>query len=643
MRHGFIRVAAATPNIRLADCIYNAEQIINIIEIANKKEVGLLVFPELCVTGYTCGDLFFQDLLLKEAMGQVKRIAEATMDKELITVIGFPYEHSKKIYNTAAVLQGGRVLGLVPKTSLPNYGEFNELRYFAQGPQKAIKVEFMGEELYFGSRQLFERSDIPDFVLGVEICEDLWIPMSPGNSHCLAGATVIANLSASNEIIGKSQYRRELVKSQSNRLLCGYIYADAGEGESTTDLVFSGHNLIAENGNILSEAEPFHDDMIINEIDLGIIVSERRRMNTYSGQGCDDYTHIKYSLSDDNYELKPYELIRRIDPSPFVPEGIMKREVRCKEIFTIQAMGLKARLSHVGTDCAIIGVSGGLDSTLAMLVCHEAFERMGLDKRGIMAVTMPCFGTSSRTYNNAIALSESLGASIMNIPIKDAVLQHFRDIGQDIDTHDITYENSQARERTQVLMDLANKYNGLVIGTGDMSELVLGWATYNGDHMSMYGVNSSVPKTLIRSIVEWFADSTDNAKLSEVLKDILDTPVSPELIPPTEANEYQKTEDYIGPYELHDFFMYYVLRYGFSPQKVYYLAKIAFAQKYSGDVLLKWLQVFYSRFFTQQYKRSCLPDGPKVGTVAISPRGDLRMPSDAKAKLWLDEIKHISL
>ncbi|NLO09074.1 MAG: NAD(+) synthase [Clostridiales bacterium] len=643
MKHGFIRVAATTPHIRLADCSYNAEQIINIIKIAEEKEIKLLVFSELCVTGYTCGDLFLQDILLRRAMEQVKRIAETTVDKELVTVIGFPYENRGRLYNTAAVIQRGRILGLVPKQSIPNYGEFYESRYFKQGPQEAIMVDFMGEEVYFGSRLLFECSDMPDFILGVEICDDLWIPMSPGNYHCIAGATVIANLSASNETIGKAKYRRELVKNQSKRLICGYVYSDAGEGESTTDLVFSGHSLIAENGSLLSEAEPFHNEMIINEIDLDIIKSDRRRMNTFSDQSRENYTHVKYSFSENDYKLKQYELIRRIDPSPFVPEGISERKERSRDIFTIQAMGLKARLSHIGTNRVLIGVSGGLDSTLAMLVCFEAFERMGLDKKGILAVTMPCFGTSSRTYKNAISLSESLGVELINIPIKDAVIQHFKDIGQDIDVHDITYENSQARERTQVLMDLANKHKGLMIGPGDLSELVLGFTTYNGDHMSMYGVNSSVPKTLIRSIVEWYADSTDNEKLTEVLKDILDTPISPELIPASETNEYQRTEDYIGPYELHDFFIYYVLRYGFSPEKVYRMAKEAFSHKYTGEEIVKWLQLFFSRFFANQYKRSCLPDGPKVGTVAVSPRGDLRMPSDAKAKLWLDEIKRISL
>lgn len=642
MKHGFIRVAACSPHIRLADCNHNAEQIINNIEIAEKRKVKLIVFPELCVTGYTCGDLFLQDILLRQAMEQVKSIAGATKDKEIISVIGFPYERQGKLYNTAAVIQNGRILGLVPKMSIPNYGEFYESRYFTVGPKEALLVDFLGEEVYFGSRLLFESTDMPDFVLGIEICEDLWIPIPPSNSHCIAGATVIANLSASNEIIGKAKYRRELVQSQSRRLISGYVYSDAGEGESTSDLVFSGHNLIAENGLLLSEAEPFSDEIIINEIDLGIIKNERIRMNTYSGQVCEEYVRVKYSFSD-NFDYEPYDLIRRFDPSPFVPKDVKEREARCRDIFAIQAMGLKARLSHVGVKSAVIGVSGGLDSTLALLVCHEAYERMGLDKKGILAVTMPSFGTSSRTYNNAKTLSECLGATLMNIPIGEAVLQHFKDIGQDADNHDITYENSQARERTQVLMDLANKYNGLVIGTGDMSELVLGWATYNGDHMSMYGVNSSVPKTLIRSIVEWYAASTDNKRLTEVLRDILDTPVSPELIPAKGENDYQRTEDFVGPYELHDFFMFYVLRYGFPPQKVYRLARLAFIQKYSDEEILKWLKVFYSRFFAQQYKRSCLPDGPKVGTVAVSPRGDLRIPSDAKAKLWLDDLKSIAL
>lgn len=641
MQHGFIRVAAATPQIRLADCKYNAGQIMNKIDEAEKKSVKLLVFPELCITGYTCGDLFLQDTLLRNAREQVKIIAEFTKNKELVTVIGFPYERQGKLYNTAAVLHRGKILGLIPKQNIPNYGEFYETRYFAPGTREVIKTDFMGDEVYFGGSLLFECMDMPDFVLGVEICEDLWVPLSPGNYHCIAGATVIANLSASNELVGKADYRRELLRSQSARLLCGYVYSDAGEGESTTDLVFSGHSLIAENGVLLSEAEPFGNEMIVNELDLGIIKSERRRMNTYSGQRSNDYVRISCSFSDKGCE--PYPLIRRIHGSPFVPEDTGERIKRCKDIFTIQSVGLKTRLAHIGTKYAVIGVSGGLDSTLALLVAHKAFEMLGLDRKGILAVTMPCFGTSERTYKNALALTECLGATLIEIPIKDAVMQHFKDIGHNPDLHDITYENSQARERTQVLMDLANKYNGLVVGTGDLSELVLGWATYNGDHMSMYGVNASIPKTLVRSLVGWVADTADNSKLSEVLRDIMDTPVSPELLPPIDGKEYQRTEDFVGPYELHDFFMYYVLRYGFAPDKVYRMAKAAFAASYGSEEILKWLKVFYMRFFAQQYKRSCLPDGPKVGSVSVSPRGDLRLPSDAKVSLWLEELDRIEI
>lgn len=636
-----MRVAAATPHIRLADCRYNADQLIKFIEIAEEKEVKLLVFPELCVTGYTCGDLFFQETLLNGAKEQVKRVADYTSNKEVVVVAGFPFEYNGKIYNTAAVMQGGKILGLVPKMNIPNFGEFYELRYFAPGQKKVTMVDFMGEEVYFGSNLLFECTDLPDFVLGVEICEDLWVPLSPGTYHCLNGATILANLSASNELVGKARFRRELVKSQSARLICGYVYSDAGEGESTSDLVFSGHNLIAENGALLSETEPFYGNMTACEIDLGLIKSERRMKNTFGGQ-TGDYIRVPFRFSEGDFELKNYKLIRKIGQHPFVPDNDEELNRRCEDIIQIQSMGLKSRLAHIGTKCAVIGVSGGLDSTLALLVTSRAFEMLGLDKKGILAVTMPCFGTSDRTYDNAVALIRNIGATLLNIPITDAVLRHFKDIGQDANNYDITYENSQARERTQVLMDLANKYNGIVIGTGDMSELILGWATYNGDHMSMYGVNSSVPKTLVRALVNWVAKTTDNKEMAAVLTDILNTPVSPELLPPTEDNEYQKTEDLVGPYELHDFFMFYVLRYGFSPDKIYRLANEAFAEKYGKEEILKWLKVFYRRFFAQQYKRSCLPDGPKVGTIAVSPRGDLRMPSDAKAALWLDELNRLS-
>lgn len=639
MKHGFIRVAAATPKVKVADCCYNAERIMEFIEKAEKEEVKLLVFPELSITGYTCGDLFLQDTLLKNAMEQVKRIAAFTEDKELVVLVGVPYINREKLYNTAAVLQRGKILGLVPKMSIPNYTEFYEARYFATGISEPVRADFLGEETAFGSRILFQCLNMPDFIFGVEICEDLWIPMSPSVSHCMAGAAVIANLSASDELTGKDEFRRELIKNQSAKLVCGYVYSDAGEGESTTDLVFAGHDLITENGTLLKESVPFENGMILSEIDLGRIKSERRRMKTYFGQNTSDYVTVSFSFGEGEYELTTLRLSRRTDPMPFVPIESGECRKRCRDIINIQALGLKSRLAHTELKTAVIGISGGLDSTLALLVTVRAFELLGYDKKGIIAVTMPCFGTTDRTYHNALTLIECLGATLMEVPIRDAVELHFKDIGHDRNIHDVTYENSQARERTQVLMDLANKYNGLVVGTGDMSELALGWATYNGDHMSMYGVNASVPKTLVRHIVAYFAESTGDGKLAEVLKDILNTPVSPELIPPTDGKISQKTEDLVGPYELHDFFLYYVLRFGFEPRKVYRLAVHAFNGSYGRDDILKWLKVFYRRFFSQQYKRSCLPDGPKVGSVSVSPRGDLRMPSDASAAIWMRELE----
>jgi NAD+ synthase (glutamine-hydrolysing) len=638
MKHGFLQVAAATPVIRVADCVYNTGKIKELIDAAYNKEIKLVVFPELSVTGYTCGDLFLQDTLLRSAMESVKEIAEYIKGKELVVVVGFPYLVKGKLYNTAAVLQDGKVLGLVPKMSIPNYTEFYEARHFTSGLLDPILINFMGEEIYFGSRILFQCSNMPEFILSVEICEDLWIPQSPSISHCIAGASVIANLSASDELTGKDSYRRELVKSQSARLVCGYLYSDAGEGESTTDVVFAGHNLIAENGTLLAESATFENGIISSEIDLGKLKSERRRMNTYLGQNTADYQVVPFSFKEGTYQLSEIILTRYIDPAPFVPSNKSERDKRCKDIINIQAMGLKTRLAHIGSKCAILGISGGLDSTLALLVTYKAFEMLGLEKKGIIAVTMPCFGTTDRTYRNAIALADCLGVTIKEIPIKEAVELHFKDIEHDRNMHDLTYENSQARERTQVLMDMASKYYGFVVGTGDMSELALGWATYNGDHMSMYGVNSSVPKTLVRYLVSYFADTTQDKKLSEVLIDILDTPVSPELLPPKDGEISQKTEDIVGPYELHDFFLYYILRFGFEPDKVYRLAKIAFANSYENKVILKWLKVFYQRFFSQQFKRSCLPDGPKVGSVSVSPRGDLRMPSDASAALWIREL-----
>jgi NAD+ synthase (glutamine-hydrolysing) len=641
MKHGFIRVAAATPVIRVADCGYNADRIIELIEEAQKQEIKLVVFPELCVTGYTCGDLFLQDTLLRGAMESVGRIAAYTKGLDPVVVVGFPYLVKGKLYNTAAVIQGGKILGLIPKISIPNYTEFYEARHFTSGIVDPISINFLGEEIYFGSRILFQNNEMPEFILGVEICEDLWIPQSPSVAHCIAGASVIANLSASDELTGKDTFRRELVKNQSAKLVCGYLYADAGEGESTTDVVFAGHNLIAENGTLLAESVTFQNGMISTELDLGKLKSERRRMHTYLGQNTNQYQVIPYSFCQINSELPELILTRNIDSAPFVPSDKADREKRCRDIINIQALGLKTRLAHINGTCVVVGISGGLDSTLALLVADKAFELLGYDKKGIIAVTMPCFGTTDRTYQNAVDLAKCLGVTFMEVPIRDAVELHFKDIGHDANQHDLTYENSQARERTQVLMDIAGKYNGFVVGTGDMSELALGWATYNGDHMSMYGVNASVPKTLVRYLVEYFADITKDEKLSDVLRDILDTPVSPELLPPKDGEISQKTEDIVGPYELHDFFLYYILRFGFEPSKVYRLAKIAFANRYEDTVILKWLKVFYRRFFTQQFKRSCLPDGPKVGSVSVSPRGDLRMPSDASSTLWMKELDQL--
>ena len=641
MKHGFIRVAAATPVIRVADCGYNTDRIIEMIEEAQKQEIKLVVFPELCITGYTCGDLFLQDTLLRGAVESVKRIAAFTKGMDPVVVVGLPYLVKGKLYNVAAIIQGGKVLGLIPKISIPNYTEFYEARHFTSGMVDPISIHFLGEEVYFGSRILFQNIEMPEFILGVEICEDLWIPQSPSVSHCIAGATVVANLSASDELTGKDAFRRELVKNQSAKLVCGYLYADAGEGESTTDVVFAGHNLIAENGTLLAESVIFQNGMISTELDLGKLKSERMRMHTYLGQNTNPYQVIPFSFCQIGSELPELTLTRKIDSAPFVPSDQSDREKRCQDIINIQAYGLKKRLAHVNSSCAVLGISGGLDSTLALLVTDKAYELLGYDKKGIIAVTMPCFGTTDRTYQNAVELANCLGVTLMEIPIREAVELHFRDIGHDINQHDLTYENSQARERTQVLMDIAGKYNGFVVGTGDMSELALGWATYNGDHMSMYGVNASVPKTLVKYLVEYFANTSEDRRLREVLKDILDTPVSPELLPPKDGEISQRTEDIVGPYELHDFFLYYILRFGYEPSKVYHLAKIAFMNRYEEEEILKWLKVFYRRFFSQQFKRSCLPDGPKVGSVSVSPRGDLRMPSDASAAIWIKELDRL--
>lgn len=647
MKQGFIKVAAVTPDIKVADCEYNAEQIIKNIDTAQNQEVRVLIFPELCITGYTCSDLFFQDTLLCGALTALDKIVNATKGKKPLVMVGLPILKDAKLYNVAAVICDGTLLGMIPKRFIPNYSEFYERRHFTEGNDTVEYVNVNGTTIPFGTKLLFANEEISSLVVAAEICEDVWVPMPPSTTHCIAGATVVANLSASNEVTGKETYRSDLVIGQSARLMCAYIYASAGEGESTTDLVFSGHNMIAENGTLLKESERFKNQMIATEVDLTRLVSERRKMSTYQINKA-GYCIVPYSYSDLKEaaltgKLPETTLTRKFEKTPFVPANLALRKKRCEEITMIQAMGLKKRIQHIGLEHVVIGISGGLDSTLALLVAVRAFDLAGLDRSGIIAVTMPCFGTTDRTYQNAVTLVKELGASLKEIRINEAVLLHMKDIGHDANVHDVTYENSQARERTQVLMDLSNEYNAIVVGTGDMSELALGWATYNGDHMSMYGVNASVPKTLVRYLVEYFADAAESDKLKAVLLDILDTPVSPELLPPKKGEITQKTEDIVGPYELHDFFLYYILRFGCSPAKVYRLAVYAFGTDYSREEILKWLRKFYWRFFSQQFKRSCLPDGPKVGSVAVSPRGDLRMPSDACVNLWIKELETIKL
>ncbi|WP_329737337.1 NAD(+) synthase [Clostridium phoceensis] len=637
MRDGFIKVAAGTPKIRVADCRYNAEQIFTMMREADKQGVKVLCLPELCLTGYTCGDLFLQDTLLCGAEEGLQTILEATRNLDMVTVLGLPVrcKWDNKLYNCAAVIQSGEILGLVPKTYLPNYGEFYEQRWFASGAGVETSVDLCGETVDMDAAGLFACETVPNLVLGVEICEDLWATEPPSARLARGGATVILNLSASNELVGKSGYRRNLVVGQSGRLVCGYVYADAGEGESTTDLVFTGHNMIAENGALLAERR-FATGLTISEIDVDRLAYERRRMTTFNGQRQADLWRASFSLP-----LEETRLTRAVSPAPFVPADAEDRAERCNEILKIAALGLKKRLEHTGARTAVVGLSGGLDSTLAILITAVAMKLLDRPASDIIAVTMPCFGTTDRTRDNAVELAERLGATLKRIDIGSAVKVHFKDIGQSMEDHSVTFENGQARERTQVLMDIANQNAGLVIGTGDLSELALGWATYNGDHMSMYGVNAGIPKTLVRHLVAFVSDDkgSEDPRLSAVLDDILDTPVSPELLPAIEGKISQKTEDLVGPYELHDFFLYYAIRWGFPPRKVFRLAEHALGRTYDRATILKWLNSFYRRFFTQQFKRSCLPDGPKVGSVTLSPRGDWRMPSDAVAALWLEELE----
>ncbi|MDD6320174.1 MAG: NAD(+) synthase [Oscillospiraceae bacterium] len=633
MKYGFLRAAAVSPSLRVADVAYNTQEIIKAMQQAAEQSIQLLCLPEFTLTGYTCSDLFLQETLIRGAEQGLCDILNASRGLNLVTVVGLPMRHNGKLYNCAAVVCDGALLGLVPKTHLPNYSEFYEKRHFVPGPAAALPVEFAGQKTLFGTNLLFACRQMPEFVLGVEICEDLWAPIPPSCSHALAGATVIANLSASDETVGKAAYRRDLVCGQSARLLCCYLYADAGHGESTTDMTFAAHNLIAENGSLLAESSPFEQGRASTELDLGRMVQERTRNTTFEPQ-TDGYTTVSFDL-----DMVVNSLSRAVSPTPFVPRDNAARAERCELILRIQAEGLAKRMEHTHAKCAVVGISGGLDSCLALLVAVRACRVLGRSPHDIVAITMPCFGTTKRTRSNAEILCEALDVTFKEINITATVQSHFADIDQDPQTYDVTYENCQARVRTLELMDYANKNGGFVIGTGDLSELALGWATYNGDHMSMYGVNAGVPKTLVRHIVRYVADTCGSETLSSVLLDILDTPVSPELLPAAKDGSFsQQTEKLVGPYELHDFYLYYVLRFGFGPKKIYHLALRAFEGRYEPEVLLAWLKNFYRRFFAQQFKRSCLPDGPKVGSVTLSPRADWRMPSDACNALWMQEL-----
>lgn len=646
MKDGFIRCGSAVPAVKAADCEHNADEIIKIVKKANENDCSLLVFPELCITGYTCGDLFLSDMLLYSAKQQLKRIIEGTADCDTVFIVGLPLSMNSRLYNCAAVINKGMLLGLVPKMNIPNYSEFYERRHFTEWTGGITYDHEL--EAFFGSL-VFTCKNIPLFRFAVEICEDLWVPAPPSEELARNGALIICNPSGSDEVIGKKEYRRKLVEMQSAKLVSGYIYSGCGFGESTQDMVFSGHSMICENGSMLAERKPFSDtEIIYAEIDLSRLDYERRRMSTYPAKDnfdCGMNIRIRPTFRNIDFEhpMKDLTLERFYAKTPFVPSVKNDLSERCEEIITMQATGLATRLKHINCRNAVIGLSGGLDSTLALIVTVHAFDMLHLDRKGITAVTMPCFGTTSRTKNNALTLAEAYGAELMDINIAAAVRQHFADIGQDESVHDVTYENCQARERTQVIMDIANKKGGIVIGTGDLSELALGWATYNGDHMSMYGVNCSIPKTLVRHLVAYEAEMSDE-KLSAVLRDVLDTPVSPELLPPSEDGTIsQKTEDIVGPYELHDFFLYHMVRCGFRPKKIFRLAKLAFGNDYDDATIYKWLRTFTWRFFAQQFKRSCLPDGPKVGTVTLSPRGDWRMPSDASSAVWMKELDEIGM
>lgn len=634
---GFIKVGTAIPDLRVADCTFNAGSISDLITKAADQNVQILCFPELCITGYTCNDLFHQEILIKQAQISVADILAQTRDLNICFIIGAPVFFHGKLFNTAIIGYKGKIMGIVPKTYLPNYNEFYEKRWFASAnDMEPGIIEYCGQTVPFGTNILFGETSCS---FSVEICEDLWAVIPPSSRHTLNGATMIFNLSASNELIGKNSYRESLVKQQSARCIAGYIYVAAGCGESTTDLVFTGSGIICENGTILSRADRFlfEEQLTISEIDTGRLIADRQKNTTFEPETASEYRLQQIPL----LSYREIILTREVNPLPFIPSGDYYNE-SCEEIFSIQVGGLAKRLTHTKAKTAVIGISGGLDSTLALLVCAKTFDKLGISRKNILGITMPGYGTTDRTYNNALLLMQSLGISTREINIKEACEQHFKDIEHDPSVHDVTFENTQARERTQILMDIANQTNGLVIGTGDMSELALGWATYNGDHMSMYAVNCSIPKTLVRHLVNWVAATQVDTQSADTLKDIANTPVSPELLPAdSSGNIIQKTEDIVGPYELHDFFLYYLIRYGFSPSKIYFLAKCAFKETYQEETILKWLEIFFRRFFNQQFKRSCLPDGPKVGSINLSPRGDWRMPSDACSNIWIEEIRNL--
>ena len=653
MKDGFIKVAACTPEIQVADVDFNVDKIISQLEKCREEGVKVAVFSELCITGYTCQDLFFQNALLDKAMEGVVKIAKTTADSDMLVAVGVPVRAKGKLYNCAAVIQDGEVRAFVPKTHLPNYNEFYEARHFApyRGECAAIDLREYGQFEFIPPMEqtVFVCEEIPELVVGFELCEDLWVADPVSNYLAKAGATLICNLSASDEVIGKDSYRRQLVSNQSARLVAGYIYCSAGDGESTQDMVFSGHNIIAENGSILAESRLFENGITISEIDFKKLAFERRKISTYpeSNSVWDQLNEIYKPYFLDvlpvdyiTFDMCDTKLTRKFSKTPFIPANQAERNERCHLILQMQSHGLMKRIAHTHSKTVVIGISGGLDSTLALLVCVMAMDLLKRPHTDIVAVTMPCFGTTKRTRSNAEILCDALGVTFREVDISNAVLQHFEDIGHDYNDHSVVFENGQARERTKVLMNIANQVSGMVVGTGDLSELALGWATYNGDHMSMYGVNASIPKTLVRHIVQYYGDTCTSDTLRDVLYDILDTPVSPELLPTDESGTEmtQKTEDLVGPYELHDFFLYYGIRWGFEPSKVKRLAKYAFEGDYPDEVIDKWLKTFYRRFFSQQFKRSCLPDGAKIGSVTLSPRGDWRMPSDAVAKLWLDDI-----